>query len=285
MTTKDKKLLISFLGIALFCLSFMLVYRPFNDKIEVLQQENTKKREELERLKGLEEKEEFFVTETESMKRQSEQWIAQFPSKVLEEDRVLIMKSLEEEADIVVNTISLATRQFIYSPVGTTQVNEEEESKTLAERNGEALKEQVDKVDSEIEGESSSSEEGEVAQEYTGSGRALYRNQDQIQFTAGYEGIKDMVRFFADQTKRMTIDTINLTYDKSTGILSGDASINMYSMQSDDATYEPRDTGDISLGTDDLFGTIKSNNKKSTKTTTKNTTTNKTTKKTTNTKE
>ena len=55
MTTRDKKILISFLGIICVVVSFLFVYQPYMEETKQIQQENEVKEKELERLKALEE--------------------------------------------------------------------------------------------------------------------------------------------------------------------------------------------------------------------------------------
>lgn len=251
ITTRDKKLLLSFLGIALFVLSFMLIYRPWNEKTELLRQENQQKEEELARIMDLEEKEAFFISESETMKQESDEMIQQFPSNVLEEDGILLMKSLETKVNTQIDSMTFGTREFIYATDNTATTEEEGDSKTLSEQSGEVIQQRID----EIEGVTSNSDQNQTIN-YTGTERALYRNQDSIQFTIGYKQLKEMVQFFDEQRERITIDSLNLSYDNTTGQLSGDANINLFSMTADDTTYEQKDTGDISLGTDNIFGTI-----------------------------
>lgn len=253
ITTRDKKLLLSFLGIVLFVLSFALIYRPYNEKNEVLKQENQEKKEELSRLLDLKEKEDYFITETNTMKKESAQLIQKFPAEVLEEDGILLVKNLEAEVDVDADTINIGNREFLYSPDGTVVTGDgEEDSQTLAEKSGEATQNAVN----ELEGVEESQDQNQTSQVYTGNDRALYRNQNTIQFKTGYQGVKDIFNFLAKQPERVTVDTINLTYDNTTGALSGDLSLNFFSMTSDDAEYQEKDAGKISLGTDNIFGTI-----------------------------
>lgn len=260
ITTRDKKLLLSFLGIACFVLSFSLIYRPYSEKNEMLKQENEQKQQEVARLAGLKEKEEYFKTETETMKIESDKIVEEFPSKTLEEDGILVVRDMETEVDVEIDSINLGNQEFVYSPDGTAVVEEEEDSQTLAEKSGEATQNAIN----EIEGVEESEEQSQTVV-YKGGGRALYRNQNTIQFKTDYQGIKDMFAFLANQKERMTVDTINLTYDNTTGLLSGDMNMNFFSMISEETSYEPRDPGEITLGTENIFATMSKKSTKSSK--------------------
>ncbi|MBS6561320.1 MAG: hypothetical protein KH355_13780, partial [Clostridiales bacterium] len=128
ITKKDKKLLISFLGIALLVVSFFYIYQPFHEKTNTIKQENIEKQRELDRLKGLEEKRDYFVSETDRMKRESEQYQAQFPIEIREEDGILLARDMEKKMDISITDVQLGTREFLYASDGTLPVKEEEEN-------------------------------------------------------------------------------------------------------------------------------------------------------------
>ena len=55
LSMRDKKLLLIFLGIAVFALGYFLVFHPQMDKAEALRAENVPLREKLNELKEIEE--------------------------------------------------------------------------------------------------------------------------------------------------------------------------------------------------------------------------------------
>ena len=61
LSMRDKKLLLIFLGIAVFALGYFLVFHPQMDKAEALRAENVPLREKLNELKEIEENKDFYV--------------------------------------------------------------------------------------------------------------------------------------------------------------------------------------------------------------------------------
>ncbi len=257
ITKKDKKLLISFLGIALLVVSFFYIYQPFHEKTNTIKQENIEKQRELDRLKGLEEKRDYFVSETDRMKRESEQYQAQFPIEIREEDGILLARDMEKKMDISITDVQLGTREFLYASDGTLPVEEEEENKTLAEQNGQATQDRINEIEGNVEEDSNST----AVQEYTKDALALYRTQDRIQFSITYQGLKDMIQYMNRLSKRTIVNSLNLNYDSSTGQLTGDATLDLFTLEGVDGTYEEPNAGQIKQGTKNIFGTIESNKK------------------------
>ena len=100
LSMRDKKLLLIFLGIAVFALGYFLIFRPQMDKAETLRSENVPLREKLNELKEIEENKDFYVSETAKYNDQVNAYLAMFPVDVKEEDAILLGKRMEDKLGI-----------------------------------------------------------------------------------------------------------------------------------------------------------------------------------------
>ncbi len=257
MTTRDKKILISFLGIICVVVSFLFVYQPYMEETKQIQQENEVKEKELERLKALEEQKEYFLSETEVLKNTATTYLDKFPTEVKEEDGILLVRGLEKKVGTNITSIMLSEAEFVYAEDKAVIQEENNDTTTWAEKNAEATQQQINEIEQELGGSTSTTSQNT----YTGTARALYRMQSNIEFTTDYSGLKEIVQYIHSLSKRVTIETINLTYDRSKGNLIGDAVLNIFTLQGIDKAYEQPETGNISHGIDNIFGTLELENK------------------------
>lgn len=85
----------------------------------------------------------------------------------------------------------------------------------------------------------------------------LYQNGVNTSFTTTYKGFKEMVDYLYQHENRMSLDAFALSYDSTNGNLSGSMTLNMYYVTGTDKEYVPQNINGISLGTDNIFGTLK----------------------------
>lgn len=87
-----------------------------------------------------------------------------------------------------------------------------------------------------------------------------YQTQLAITYTTSYDGLKRAMDFINGYPERMNVRNFTAVFNQETGGLTGTMNIGLYSI--DDGIYEyisPEVSG-ISLGTDNIFGTIELQN-------------------------
>ena len=119
LSMRDKKLLLIFLGIAVFALGYFLVFRPQMDKAEALRAENVPLREKLNELKEIEENKDFYVSETAKYNDQVNAYLAMFPVDVKEEDAILLGKRMEDKLGISAAGMDFSDMQLVASLDGS----------------------------------------------------------------------------------------------------------------------------------------------------------------------
>lgn len=74
-----------------------------------------------------------------------------------------------------------------------------------------------------------------------------------LPYTADYEQLKTLLDYTANLKDRTTIPTISISFDSSTGGLSGSLTYRMYYLRNTDRVYEELPALDIPSGTEDIF--------------------------------
>lgn len=261
ISTRDKKILLMFSGVAVFAAGYFFGYRPQMSKAEEIETASVPLETRLNELLEMAKNKEFYVEETSKYNQEVSDYVAQFPADVKEEDGILLARDMENTLDMEVSNIGISTRDFIASLDGSTEEEIGElVDQTLSEKANEQTQEQID----EIEGTDTKAEEAladatEAAvsdAENLTDLTVLFRRLDTLQFNGTYESLKDAVDYLASRSGRMTLDSVDASFDASTGNLMGTITVNMFSMTGTGSTYTEPDAGSVALGRKDLFGTI-----------------------------
>ena len=261
ISTRDKKILLMFSGVAVFAAGYFFGYRPQMSKAEEIETASVPLETRLNELLEMTKNKEFYVEETSKYNQEVSDYVAQFPADVKEEDGILLARDMENALDMEVSNIGISTRNFIASLDGSTEEEIGElVDQTLSEKANEQTQEQID----EIEGTDTKAEEALAdATEAAVSDAAdltdqtvLFRRLDTLQFNGTYDSLKDAVDYLASRSGRMTLDSVDASFDASTGNLIGTITVNMFSMTGTGSTYTEPDAGSVALGRKDLFGTI-----------------------------
>lgn len=261
ISTRDKKILLMFSGVAVFAAGYFFGYRPQMSKAEEIETASAPLETRLNELLEMAKNKEFYVEETSKYNQEVSDYVAQYPADVKEEDGILLARDMENALDMEVSNIGISTRNFIASLDGSTEEEIGElVDQTLSEKANEQTQEQIN----EVEGTDTKAEEALAdATEAAVSDAAdltdqtvLFRRLDTLQFNGTYDSLKDAVDYLASCSGRMTLDSVDASFDASTGNLIGTITVNMFSMTGTGSTYTEPDAGSVALGRKDLFGTI-----------------------------
>lgn len=84
----------------------------------------------------------------------------------------------------------------------------------------------------------------------------LYQILADYSFTASYDNLKQVLNGFTEEQDRKALQNIDLAYDSVTGELLGTLSLAMYYIDGADKEYVPQEIPGVSVGTDNIFGTL-----------------------------
>lgn len=259
LSMRDKKILLIFLGIAVFAIGYFCVFRPQIAKAEDLQAQNVPLREKLSQLKEIEENKDMYLSETAKYNDQVNTYLAMFPADIKEEDAILLGKKMEDRLGIDVASMDFSDTALIASLDQTTSGNTTENSQTLSEQANEPTKEQIN----EIEGTTGEDNTDRTTIDTASEDVSLYRLQNTMAFNGSYKNLKDMVDFLASEKQRLTIDSVDIAFSTATGELGGTVVVDMYAMTGTGQDYMTPTTSPVKTGNKNLFGTVLSSTKSS----------------------
>ena len=94
LSMRDKKILLMFLGVLLFALSFLFVYKPQMEEAAQISANNDSLQERLSQLLELAQNREQYVNDTETMQAEIDEYCKQFPYTVRSEDGIVLAMNM-----------------------------------------------------------------------------------------------------------------------------------------------------------------------------------------------
>lgn len=238
LTGRQIKLIINFISLAIFAFSYFYVYSEYVKKTEAAHQSaDTLQLAKIEHEKKLAE-EETVQKETAEVKEQIEKFLTSYPVYIAKEDNFIFIEKLQKDLNL----------QFISMNVGDSVAVVDTELPARSEA----------RVD---ENEKPATEKEALEESETMKGMATNIN---LSFITTMNGFKEFVDYINAYPKKTAIESAAVGYDSSTGNLSCNVVLKRYYLTGTGKTYEPPYINDISIGTDNIFGTTPETNQTTT---------------------
>lgn len=240
---REKNIILILIGIAIPLLVYYFVFVRLNEQKDTLVAENQTLAQEVAYLQELMDNKEFYLAETDRMNAEIEEIKAQFPSELHPEDQIYYAYNMENKYDVLATAIDMPVAEAVAvaQPVVAEAQPEVVDDGTGLEEEG-----------AENAGESQAEQAAPVASAATTI--ALYRAPITFNFKLTYAAAKDWIKeILTDRENKKSIDNVTLSYDESTGNLTGSIMVNMFSLTGTDRVYEAPSIQGIGIGTDDLF--------------------------------
>lgn len=229
LSKRDTGLLLMFFGILFIIVTYFFAYKKLLEKTELVEAENNKLQKAIVQLEELQSNREFYEAETERYIEENAEMKNQYPSAIMNADKVLFAKKLEDRFNLYVTYLGIQTPE-----------------------NVEVAYPAVDQVSVDALAYGSPAP---VAAENP-NGIYLFRHGLELTYEAGYTSIKDALQYMIEDSEQKTIHNLALSYNEDTGVLSGSLTASMYSMSGTKVVYRRPDFTGISTGTDDIFKTF-----------------------------
>ncbi|MCR4691506.1 MAG: hypothetical protein K5739_09195 [Lachnospiraceae bacterium] len=233
-------LILGVIGLLLIVFGYMYIWNNIGEKTDALNVENAALDEEVTHLKDLADHKEQYLADTEAMKQENDEIIAQFPADVKNEDEILYADQTEKSYLASITAIAMPGSNVIEVAQPEPEATEESEEVT----------------------EEATAEEGEVVEDTATEAAPstpsimLYQTPVTVTINSTYSQMKEIVdAITADKSNKKSIDMLTMNFDEDTGDLTGAISYSMYSLSGTDKTYTSPSLPGVGTGTDDLFNT------------------------------
>ncbi|MCM1160019.1 MAG: hypothetical protein NC412_02240 [Roseburia sp.] len=240
---REKNIILGLIGIAIPLLVYFFVFVSLNEQTDVLVAENQSLAQEVAYLQELMDNKEFYLAETDRMNAEMEEIKAQFPSELHPEDEIYYAYNMENKYDVLATAIDMPVAEAVAI---AQPVTAEAQPEVVDDGTGEAAE------GTENAGAAQAEQAAPVASAATTI--ALYRAPITFNFKLTYTAAKEWIKeILTDRENKKSIDNVTLSYDESTGNLTGSIIVNMFSLTGTDRIYEAPSIQGIGIGTDNLF--------------------------------
>lgn len=215
VSERDKKLLIVVMAVLIMALAYFFGYSNLSAQIDELSTKKTSLETTKRDLKEKNNNKQKYINDTDKLSKACTVLIDKYDSTTSQPNAIEFFNKTEDVTGVWVKSLSLspATVLYKFGQIASSNVN----------------------------GTSS----------YT-SNLVGYKSSINISYEGDYSQWKNFVKYINTYASKSTIDSLTATYNDSTGVVSGTASISLYAIQGGDRkATEPK--FDVKTGTDNIF--------------------------------
>ena len=215
VSERDKKLLIVVMAVLIMALAYFFGYSNLSAQVDELSTKKTALETTKRDLKEKNNNKQKYINDTDKLSKACTVLIDKYDSTTSQPNAIEFFNKTEDVTGVWVKSLSLspATVLYKFGQIASSNVN----------------------------GTSSYS-----------SNLVGYKSSINISYEGDYSQWKDFVKYINTYASKSTIDSLTATYNDSTGVVSGTASISLYAIQGGDRkATEPK--FDVKTGTDNIF--------------------------------
>lgn len=251
MSTRDKKLLIILAGVAILALTYFLIFMPQSNKRDSLKSENMNLKSQYNQLSALAAKADDYTKKTKDMSDAMQQVYDNFPSYLQIENGIMDAVAIEKSTNTNITelTVGSPTAIDVNNPTGEAGTDSSSGSSSDSSTT------ESSNADSSQSSQTADGSTSTGSAKSTVTGYQLYDVSTVMAFKTEYHGLKAMLGEVIGSSQKKTISTLNVSFDDSTGKLTGEMLVDSYFLYGLDKPYEAPYIPAVPHGTNNLFGT------------------------------
>lgn len=240
LTTGQKRLILILAGFLILLGTFFFVFQKNQEKIKELDSDTKGKRSQVEYLSNLQ----ILVNEmqqtTEKAQQETLTNTQKYPCKMTQQKAISNIYRLSVASGVRLRAISPTAERTFYKDGKFLQLSGEETAE-----------------EGEAEGTELSEVEKNPEQKVSVMKMVGKVSCYEVELTGSRKQILKAFDWISGNKEPMSISAISLTFDNSTGKLTGTIAVNFFSLNGNGKPYEEPDISSIILGNKDVFGTFK----------------------------
>lgn len=239
LSERDLKALLGLAMIVVAALAYFIGFKVFLESATVTKNENVQLEARLLDLQQKDANKQKVIEQTEDYKKKIDELVMKYPSKVTPEKVFYDMCNLDVKLGKANYTSVVAEMNGLFYPEGSGDAASSDSTEST---------QTTDTTQSANE----SAEHG-----FTSDGVVtVYKTQVTSQIKdLSYSGLKTMIKAVKDYDGRMTMDSMNLKFAKSSGLLEGTIVYELYALEGSPKEYVEPDIR-MESGVNNIFGTF-----------------------------
>lgn len=246
LSDSEIKLLLIFFSLLFVAAAYFLVFQRYSAKAREIQAANVEAAAKVLQLEAMVARQAQVEEQTAECLQTVEDIKAKYPSDVTTEKAIAFVQDMENATDTKVTDINFLMNNLIGVVSAAQTPAPAADTGTAADGSD------VSAADAAISGADTAAD---VNTAVSGAVPAGYYATVSMNYQASYQGLKDIIDYVTSQKDRMTVPAITVSYDETTGGLTGVLTVNMYYLTNTGREYEPPKVQGINRGVTDVFGT------------------------------
>ena len=240
LTTGQKRLILILAGFLIILGTFFFVFQKNQEKIKELELDTDEKTSRVEYLSNLQIRVNEMKKTTEKSQKETLTHTQKYPCKMTQQKAISNIYELSVASGVRLRAISPTAERTFYKDGKFLQLSGEETAE-----------------EGEAEGTELSEVEKNPEQKVSVMKMVGKVSCYEVELTGSRKQILKAFDWISGNKEPMSISAINLTFDNSTGKLTGTIAVNFFSLNGNGKPYEEPDISSIILGNKDVFGTFK----------------------------
>ena len=268
---KTQKLLIYLISVVILIVAGLFVFRPLYTKAMTNVDEADKLQSTLSEYKKLDAAKETNKKSIEQYENNIKVMLAKYPFDVYPEDMIVILSELETQTGIDFTDISIENNNYVNDNSSSSSSSGNSALSTAAASTNTTSADSLNNStnsSSNSSSSSSSSSSNSSNSSATASGGStavvtsekysLYSTPVTCAFEVSYVGVKQLFTALLSSPLKKNVESVDLSYDESTGELLGTMVIDFYTLKYTDNTVDGHEPmPDVSRGTANIFHSIR----------------------------
>lgn len=251
MKDSEKGMLLGLAGVGIAVAVIMLMAKPNYEEVQSINAEIVQLQDRLNYLNQREANREQYLADTEKYNAEFEEVLQAFPADMNQEITIMFLDGIKKNNDFSLQSLTLGEKEQFY---------------TLGQGGADAALTGTDAAATEAASteaaatEAASTEAAAAGTETLAEGEAVdtssyncYRADFPISYYGSYDSLKDVINYVGSYSDRMTINTLEVSYDPEADLYAGSLDLYCYSIESPDRDERKIDLNEVEIGVDNIF--------------------------------
>lgn len=249
MKDSEKSILIVLAGIAIAVLSFIYVIKPNWEETQALKAECTQLQDRLTLLQQKEARRDEYLAGIEEFENAFNEQLDKFAPDLNQEVTIMFLEGIKDDNEFDISALTLGQPEQFYTLGlgGGDATLAADAAATTEAATTEAATTEAATTDAAATGDLVEAGAAEDAP------YECYRADFPISYEGSYESLKDVIRYVNEYEDRMTINTIDITYEADADIYSGTLNLKVYAIMSEDRPETSMELNEVEIGTENIF--------------------------------
>ncbi|MDE5864024.1 MAG: hypothetical protein K2H34_06745 [Lachnospiraceae bacterium] len=254
MSDINKGILLGLAGIAVAILTGLYVAKPNYEQVQTINTEITALQARLAELNQKQANREQYIEDTEKFNAEFEELLSAFPADMNQEITIMFLDGIRKSNEFAVETLDMGQKEQFYTlgqggadaslnATGTADTATAEDEST--EAGAESTEAPADTGAALTEGTITGAD----------SAYKCFRAVFPISYYGSYSSLKDVINYVAGYSDRMTVNSLNVSYDNTNDIYSGELELYCYSVESSERPERQIELNEVEIGVKNIFDT------------------------------